>query len=87
MDSRAAHLDRDDGVEGADGGLKGFEVAVLVGEDTEVACVDTETDTGVDILLGRLEPGVTLSLLDSECVSIRDRKKKAPQGRRRERRG
>ena len=62
MDSRAANLDGDDGVEGADGGLEGLEVAVLVREDTEVARVDAQTDSGVDVLLGRLEPGVTLRL-------------------------
>ena len=65
VDRRAADLDGDDGVEGADGGLEGLEVAVLVREDTEVARVDAQTDSGVDVLLGRLEPGVTLSLCDS----------------------
>ena len=65
MDSRAAHLDGDDGVEGADRGLEGLEVAVLVREHAEVARVDTQADTGVDILLRGLEPGVTLSLFDS----------------------
>ena len=65
MDGGAAHLDGDDGVEGADGGLEGLEVAVLVREDTEVARVDAQTYSGVHVLLGRLEPGVTLSLCDS----------------------
>lgn len=63
MDGGAAHLDGDDGVEGADGGLEGLEVAVLVGEDAEVARVDAQTHPGVHVLLGRLEPGVALGLV------------------------
>ena len=51
MDGGAADLDGDDGVEDADGGLEGLEVAILVGEDTEAAGVDAKADTGVHVLL------------------------------------
>lgn len=64
MDGGAADLDGDDGVEGADGGLKGREEVVLVGEDAEVAGLDAQTDAGGDVLLGRLEPRVALRLLE-----------------------
>ena len=40
MDSRAADLDGDDGVEDAHGGLEGLEVRILVGKDAEDAGVD-----------------------------------------------
>ena len=69
VDGGAAHLDGDDGVEGADCGLEGLEVAVLVRQDAKVASVDAETDSGVEILLGRLEPGVPLCLF-TNIISI-----------------
>ncbi len=62
MDGCAAYLDGNNGVEGAYGGLEGLEVAILVWEDTEMTCVDTDTDTSVDVLLRRLEPGISLRL-------------------------
>ena len=62
MDSRAADLDRDDGIEDAHGGLEGLEVRVLVGEDAEEPGVDAQADPGVDVLLRGLEPRVSLSL-------------------------
>ena len=62
VDGCAADLDRDDGVEDAHGGLEGLEVGVVVGEDAEATTTDPETDTGVDVLLGGLEPGVALRL-------------------------
>ena len=62
MDSGAPNLDGDDRVQSAYGGLKGFEVRVLVGEDAEHPSIDAEADTCVDVLLRRLEPSVTLGL-------------------------
>ena len=80
MDSRAANLDGDDGVEGTDGGLEGLEVSVLVGKDAKVACVDAETDTGVHVLLGGFKPGITLSLMDSERERERENERKKGVG-------
>ena len=51
MDSSAADLDRDDGVQRADRGLEGLEVRVLIGEDAEEAVVDAQADARVDVLL------------------------------------
>ena len=62
MDRGAADLDGDDGVEDADGGLEGDEVAVLVGEDAEVVVRHAETHSGVDVLLRGLEPRLALCL-------------------------
>ena len=64
MDSSAPNFDCNDGVQGAYGGLEGGEEVVLVGEDTEVAWLDAETDTGGDVLLRRFKPGITLRLLE-----------------------
>lgn len=61
MDSRAPDLDGHERVEDADGGFKGDEVAILVGEDAELSRLDTKADSSRDVLLGRLEPCVPLS--------------------------
>jgi hypothetical protein len=45
------NLDSNQRVQRPYGGLEGDEVRVLVGEDTEVARLDAETDTGGDVLL------------------------------------
>ena len=68
MDGRGADLDRDDGVEHTHGGLEGYEVPVLVGEDAEVVVADAETYTSVDILLAGLEPRLGLCLSVSSLV-------------------
>lgn len=70
MDGGAAGLDGDDRVEGPDGSLEGLQVAVLVREHAEVARVNPETDTDMDVLLGGLEPSVPLGLRDNgqECL-------------------
>ena len=70
MNGRTADLDGDDGVQDADGGLEGLEVDVLVGEHAEEAGVDTEADTGVDVLLRGLEPRVALSLKAKRGLSV-----------------
>ena len=62
VDCGASHLDGDNGVEGADSGLEWLEEAVLVREHAILPGLDSETDACVDILCGRLEPGVTLGL-------------------------
>ena len=62
MDRGASNLDGDNGVEGADGGLEWLEEAVLVREHAILPGLDTKTDACVDVLCGRLEPGVTLRL-------------------------
>ena len=62
MDGSASGLDSNDRIKDADSGLKRFEITILVGENTETSCVYTETYTGVYVLLGRFEPGVTLGL-------------------------
>ena len=64
MDGSAPDFDCNDGVQGAYGGLEGGEEVVLVGEHAEVAWLDAETDTGGDVLLRRLKPGITLRLLE-----------------------
>jgi len=62
VDCGASQLDGDNGVEGADSGLEWLEEAVLVREHAILPGLDTKTDACVDILCGRLEPGVTLRL-------------------------
>ncbi len=62
MDSSASKLDCYDGVQEADCGLKGLEVRVLVRENAEYPRIDPKADTGVNVLLSRLEPSVTLGL-------------------------
>ena len=62
VDGGAASLDSDDGVECTHRSLERLEVAVLVGENAEAAWVYTKTNTDMDVLLGRLEPGVALGL-------------------------
>ncbi len=69
VDSRAADLDGDDGVQDADGGLEGLEVDVLVREDAEAAGADPEADPSVDVLLRGLEPCISLSLNTMWAVS------------------
>ena len=78
MDRRAAHLDGDDRVEDPDGSLEGLEVAVLVREHAEAALVDAETDSGVDVLLRRLEPRIALGL---SVPSVRHDHKRKEEGR------
>ena len=65
MDSGAASLHRDDGVEDSDGGLEGLEILVLVREDTEMVVVHPQTNARVDVLLRGLEPRIPLCL--REC--------------------
>lgn len=62
MDRGASQLDRDDRVEGADSGLKRLEKAVLVREHAILPSLDTKAHASVDVLRGRLEPSVALSL-------------------------
>ena len=73
MDSRAADLDRDDGIEDAHGGLEGLEVAVLVGEDAELVVGHAEADPGVHVLLRGLEPGIALRLAGPAVSARGDR--------------
>lgn len=74
MNSSTAGLDRYDGIQSSDRSLKGLKVAVLVWKDTELPIVYTETYTSVNVLLGRLEPSITLGLQNEyyqssfECV-------------------
>lgn len=63
MDGRASNLYGNDRVEDTDSGLEGLEIVVLVGENTKTTVVYTETDTGVNVLLGGFEPGISLGLL------------------------
>ena len=72
MNSGTADLDRDDGVQRAHGCLEWLEVGVVVGEDAEATTTDPETDTGVDVLLGGLEPGIALRLLGDEHTRARE---------------
>lgn len=62
MDRGASHLYGDNGVEGADSSLEWLEEVVLVREHAILPGLDTKTDACVDVLRGRLEPGVTLRL-------------------------
>lgn len=62
MNCSTPHLDRDYGIQEADRCLKGRKVVVLVRKYTEVTGFDAETDPGRKILLGWLEPSITLSL-------------------------
>lgn len=64
MYGSAADLDGHDRVEGADSSLKGRKVVVLVGEDTEVARLNTKTDASGGVLLRGLEPRIALRLLE-----------------------
>jgi len=58
----APHLDGDNGIESTDSGLERLEEAVLIREHAILSCLDTETDTSVDVLRGRLEPSIALRL-------------------------
>jgi len=51
VDSRAAYLDSDSGVQDADCCLERLQEAVLVREHAVLACLDTEADTYMDVLL------------------------------------
>lgn len=62
MDSCTASLDGYDRIQGADCRLKGLEVVILVGEETELPIVYTQTDTSMNVLLGWFEPSVPLGL-------------------------
>jgi hypothetical protein len=82
-------LDRNDGVQGANGLLERSEEAVLeercqikassfaivstdlVRENTEDAGLDAEADTGGDVLLAGLEPGVFLGALEYHVQDAR----------------
>lgn len=75
MNCSTPHLDRDYGIQEADRCLKGRKVVVLVRKYTEVTGFDTETDPGRKILLGWLEPSITLSLSGKEFMSRRRYKK------------
>ena len=67
VDSRAAYLDSDDGVQDADCSLERLQEAVLVREHAVLARLDTEADACVDVLGGRLEPCVALCLQKSKA--------------------
>lgn len=62
MDGSTAHLDGDDGVQGANRGLEWCQVGVLVWEDPEVTGFDPQADASRDVLFGRLKPSVSLGL-------------------------
>ena len=73
VDGGAASLDSDDGVECTHRSLERLEVAVLVGENAEAAWVYTKTNTDMDVLLGRLEPRITLSLQTRLAAALNGR--------------
>jgi hypothetical protein len=62
VNGRATHLDSDDGVQHPYGRLERFKVAILVREDTKVACVNPKANACVHVFLRGLEPGITLGL-------------------------
>ena len=62
MNRRTPDLHCHDRVEHANGGLERFQVVVLVGEDAEMVVVHPQTYASMNVLLGRLEPRVTLCL-------------------------
>ena len=51
MDGGTADLDGDDWVQDLHGRLEGFEVNVVIGEQTKVPAVDPQADARVDVLL------------------------------------
>ena len=63
MNRSTSHLDGDDRVEKADGSFEWFEVSVLIGEHAKGALTNAQTNTGVDVFFGGLEPGITLGLI------------------------
>ena len=63
MDGGAANLDSHNRVESTNGSLKWLQKTVLVGKNTELSIVYTQTHTGVDVLLGGFEPSISLGLL------------------------
>ena len=66
MYRRTADLDRDDWVQRADRRLEGLQVGVVVREHAETTSTDSKTHTRIDVLLGWLEPSITLSLPGNE---------------------
>lgn len=62
MNSGAADLYGNDGVESPNGRLERLEILVLVGKDSETPVVDAQTDTGMHVLFRRLKPRVPLRL-------------------------
>ena len=70
MDGGTANLDGNNGVKDPDGRLERLEVLVLVREHAEVPIVHSKADTSVDILLGRLEPRISLGLDERRMVSM-----------------
>jgi hypothetical protein len=66
VDSRAAYLDSDNGVQDTDCRLERLQEAVLVREHAVLACLDTKADACVDVLGGRLEPCVALRLQNTK---------------------
>ena len=73
----APDFDRHDRVEHPDSRLEGREEVVLVGEDTEVAWLDTQADACMHVLLRGLEPGIALGL--QRIVSIPVYKNTGPE--------
>jgi hypothetical protein len=67
VDSRAAYLDSDNGVQDTDCRLERLQEAVLVREHAVLACLDTKADACVDVLGGRLEPCVALRLQNTKA--------------------
>jgi hypothetical protein len=57
-----SYFDGNEGIEAADGRLKGDEVLILVWENAEMAWLDSQTNTCGDVLFGWLEPSIVLSL-------------------------
>lgn len=64
MNSCTANFDSDHGIQDPHSGLKGLQVGVFVGEDSELACADTHTNSSVNIFLGGLEPCISLGLIE-----------------------
>lgn len=58
----AASLHSNHRIEGTNCCLKGFEVAILIRENTEMANVNAKAHSCMYVLLRGLEPGITLSL-------------------------
>lgn len=50
MDCSAAHLNRDDGIQRANRGLKRCKERILIWEDPEVARFDSDANPGGDVL-------------------------------------
>lgn len=74
MNSSTASLDSYNWIQGSNRSLKRLKVAILIWKDTELSIIHTKTYTSVNVLLGRLEPSITLGLQNEyyqssfECV-------------------